>query len=48
MSAVVLTTIGTACSNEPGKKETANSAPIIKTEPAKPASDKGVFGRYGR
>ncbi len=31
---------GTACSNEPGK-ETANSAPIIKSEPAKPASDKG-------
>ncbi len=31
---------GAACSNEPGK-ETANSAPIIKSEPAKPASDKG-------
>ena len=40
MSAVVLTAVGTACSNEPGK-ETANSAPIIKSEPAKPASDKG-------
>jgi putative membrane protein len=40
MSAAVLTVVGTACSNEPGK-ETANSAPIIKTEPAKPASDKG-------
>ncbi len=31
---------GAACSNEPGR-ETANSAPIIKSEPAKPASDKG-------
>jgi len=41
MSAVILTIIGAACSNEPGQKETANSAPIIKTEPAKPASDKG-------
>jgi putative membrane protein len=40
MSAVVLTILGMACSNEPGK-ETANSAPIIKSEPAKPASDKG-------
>ncbi len=40
MSAAVLTVVGTACSNEPGK-ETANSAPIIKSEPAKPASDKG-------
>ncbi len=41
MSAAALTIIGAACSNEPGQKETANSAPIIKTEPAKPASDKG-------
>ncbi len=40
MSAAVLTALGTACSNEPGK-ETANSAPIVKSEPAKPASDKG-------
>ena len=41
MSAAVLTTFGTvSCSNEPGK-ETANSAPIVKSEPAKPASDKG-------
>ncbi len=39
-SVAVLTAVGTACSNEPGK-ETANSAPIIKSEPAKPASDKG-------
>ena len=36
----ILAAFGTACSNEPGK-ETANSAPIIKSEPAKPASDKG-------
>ncbi|MDQ3712135.1 MAG: DUF4142 domain-containing protein [Acidobacteriota bacterium] len=41
MSAAILTAVGTACSNEPGKKETANSAPIIKTEAAKPASDQG-------
>ncbi len=40
MSAAVLTVVGAACSNEPGK-ETANSAPIVKSEPAKPASDKG-------
>ena len=36
----ILAAFGTACSNEPGK-ETANSAPVIKSEPAKPASDKG-------
>lgn len=41
MSAAILTAVGMACSNEPGQKETANSAPIIKTEPAKPVSDKG-------
>ncbi len=40
MSAAILTAVGTACSNEPGK-ETANSAPVIKSEPAKPPSDKG-------
>ncbi len=40
MSAVVLTAVGTACSNEPGK-ETANSAPNVKSEPAKPTSEKG-------
>lgn len=33
---------GSACtSTEPGNNSTANSAPIVKTEPAKPASDKG-------
>ena len=37
----ILAAFGAACSNEPGQKETANSAPIIKSEPAKPASDKG-------
>ena len=36
----ILAAFGAACSNEPGK-ETANSAPIIKSEPAKPPSDKG-------
>ncbi len=36
----ILAAFGAACSNEPGK-ETANSAPIIKSEPVKPASDKG-------
>lgn len=41
MTTVVLTALGTvSCSNEPGK-ETANSAPIVKSEPAKPATDKG-------
>ncbi|HXG84977.1 MAG TPA: DUF4142 domain-containing protein [Pyrinomonadaceae bacterium] len=41
MSSAVLAAVGAvSCSNEPGR-ETANSAPIIKTEPAKPASDKG-------
>lgn len=39
-AAAVLTWFGAACSNEPGK-ETANSAPIVKSEPAKPPSDKG-------
>jgi len=41
LSVGILLAVGTACSNEPGQKETANSAPIIKSEPAKPASDKG-------
>ncbi len=41
LSTAVFTTFGTAsCSNEPGR-ETANSAPIVKSEPAKPPSDKG-------
>ncbi|MEJ7624397.1 MAG: DUF4142 domain-containing protein [Pyrinomonadaceae bacterium] len=37
----ILALMGVSCANEPGNKSTANSAPIIKTEPAKPASDKG-------
>ncbi len=40
LSVGILIAFGAACSNEPGK-ETANSAPIIKSEPAKPPSDKG-------
>jgi len=42
---VLLLTIGVfgaACTAaSPGNNSTANSAPVIKTEPAKPASDKG-------
>ena len=37
----ILALMGASCANEPSNKGTANSAPIIKTEPAKPASDKG-------
>ena len=37
----ILTALGASCADEPSNKGTANSAPIIKTEPAKPASDKG-------
>jgi len=37
----ILALIGASCANEPSNKGTANSVPIIKTEPAKPASDKG-------
>ena len=40
-SAGILALMGASCANEPSNKSTANSAPIIKTEPAKPASDKG-------
>lgn len=36
----VFLALGAACSNQPNKG-TANSEPIVKTEPAKPASDKG-------
>ena len=41
LSVSILLALLTACSNEPGNSSTANSAPIVKTEPAKPASDKG-------
>ena len=40
LSIGVLTALGAACANEPGKG-TANSDPLVKTEPAKPPSDKG-------
>jgi len=40
LSIGVLTALGAACANEPGKG-TANSEPLVKTEPAKPPSDKG-------
>jgi putative membrane protein len=41
LSAGILTTLGAACTNQPGNTGTANSGAIVKTEPAKPASDKG-------
>ncbi|MBA2334209.1 MAG: DUF4142 domain-containing protein [Acidobacteriota bacterium] len=37
----IFTALGTACGESPGNKGTANSEPLVKTEPAKPASDKG-------
>ncbi|MGI8788775.1 MAG: DUF4142 domain-containing protein [Pyrinomonadaceae bacterium] len=41
-SVVVLTAFGAiSCSKEPGNTGTANSEPLVKTEPAKPPSDKG-------
>jgi len=36
-----LLALGATCSNEPGNKGTANSEPLVKTDPAKPPSDKG-------
>jgi len=41
LSVSLLTVFGAACSGEAGNKGTANSEPLVKTEPAKPASDKG-------
>ncbi len=41
ISVSILLAIGAACSNEPGNNGTANSEPLVKTDPAKPASDKG-------
>jgi len=41
LSVNLLTAFGAACSNEPGNKGTANSEPLVKTDPAKPPSDKG-------
>jgi putative membrane protein len=41
VSVSILLAIGAACSNEPGSNGTASSEPIVKTDPANPASDKG-------
>ncbi|MDQ3131681.1 MAG: DUF4142 domain-containing protein [Acidobacteriota bacterium] len=41
LAATILATFGAACNTPPGSQGTANSEPIVKTEPAKPASDKG-------
>ncbi len=41
LSVGILTALGSACGGESGNKGTANSEPLVKTEPAKPASDKG-------
>ena len=41
LSVGILALLGAACANESGNKGTANSEPLIKTEPAKPVSDKG-------
>jgi len=44
LSVGILLALGAACSSTsapPGNNSTANSAPIVKTDPAKPASDKG-------
>jgi len=41
LSVGLLTALGAACAKEPGNKGTANSESIVKTEPAKPMSDKG-------
>ncbi len=41
ISVSILFAIGAACSNEPGSNGTASSEPIVKTDPANPASDKG-------
>ncbi len=41
LSVGILLALGAACSNAPGNKGTANSEPLVKTNPANPASDKG-------
>ncbi|MCA1593397.1 MAG: DUF4142 domain-containing protein [Acidobacteria bacterium] len=41
MALGVLSLLASACGSEPGKSGTANSEPIVKTDPAKPPSDKG-------
>ena len=40
-SFVALTIFGAACAKESSNTGTANSEPLVKTEPAKPMSDKG-------
>ncbi len=39
LTVIGIVLLGTACSTQPGG--TANNEPIVKTEPAKPSSDKG-------
>ncbi len=41
LSVGILTALGAACTAPPSNKGTANSEPLVKTEPAKPMSDKG-------
>ena len=41
LSVSILTALGAGCTATPSNNGTANSAPVIKTEPAKPASDQG-------
>ncbi len=41
LTAGIFIVFGTACSNSPENKGTANTEPLIKTEPAKPPTDKG-------
>lgn len=42
LSIIIFIALGAiCCSSEPGNKGTANSEPLVKTEPAKPPSDKG-------
>ena len=41
ISAGLLAALGTACANQTANTGTANSEPLIKTEPAKPPSDAG-------
>ena len=41
ISVSTLLAIGAACSKEPGNNGTANSEPLVKTDPAMPSSDKG-------
>ncbi len=41
LSVGILTALGVACTASPSNTGTANSEPLVKTEPAKPMSDKG-------